>query len=158
MTTLLLLLAAGANLPGALGEPWAVFSRAPALRPDATKVEVGTLGYDRARKQLDFWLRRTITGLGGTQRVTWTSTRACPAARPVLASMRNIPVPKFAPIGSSAGPPLVLDGVGYVLSTYSDEGKLTAATNVNTPLALWIEAALKRLDSCWSAVVPERTR
>ena len=55
--------------------------------------------------------------------------------------MRGIPVPRFAPIGSSKGPPIVLDGVSYSLRTYSDDGTLTEETNVGTPLAAWIDGA-----------------
>ncbi|HEX5183782.1 MAG TPA: hypothetical protein VFW19_11605 [Allosphingosinicella sp.] len=148
-----------ATIPAELGRPWAEFSREPAGHLITIKVEVGTLGYDHTHKQLDFWLRRSVVkGFQKHAQVTWADTRTCIAARPVLASMRNITVPKFAPVGSSPGSQIVLDGVSYSLSTYSDEGKLTAETNVNTPVAAWIELALKDLDSCWTSVVPERTR
>jgi hypothetical protein len=158
MTLPLLLFLAAVPVPAGYGTPWAEFSRAPALRLIKTRVEVGTLGYDRNRKQLDFWLRRTIVR-GGAQHeeVSWTDTRTCPAASSTLASMRNIPVPKFAPIGSSEGPPIVLDGIGYSLRTYSDQGELTAKTNVGTPLASWIELALKTLEPCWRRSAPARS-
>jgi hypothetical protein len=71
--------------------------------------------------------------------------------------MRNIPVPKFAPIGSSGGAPVIIDGIAYSLRSYSDEGTLTAETNLGTPLATWIEEALKVLDSCWTKATPHRT-
>ena len=141
-----------------LGPAWAQFSRALARRLIKTDVEVGTLGYDSARKRLDFWLRRTVVrGVEHQEEVTWADSRTCPAARPLLASMRNIPVPKFAPIGSPGGAPVIIDGIAYSLRTYSDEGTLTAETNLGTPLAAWIEGALKVLDSCWTKATPHRT-
>lgn len=121
------------------------------------KVDVGTLGYDRSAQQLQFWLRRTITrDADQRQEVTWADTRTCASARPVLASIRDIPVPRFAPVGSSGTPALTLDGVSYTLCTYSDHGMLTAETNVNTPVATWIESAMRLLEGCWSSRVPTR--
>ena len=159
MTSLIAMLVAAASLPPSLGPSWAEFSRKPALRMTKTTVEVGTLGYDRTRKELDFWLRRTVTtGPDGKEQVGWADTRTCAPARSTLASIRDIPVPRFAPVGSSEGPPLMLDGVGYRLRTYSDHGTLTAETNVETPLASWIEGALVKLEGCWGDKVPERTR
>jgi hypothetical protein len=158
MTILIATLLAAAPLSSAMGPAWAEFSRAPSRRATRTTVEVGTLGHDRNRQQLDFWLRRTVAaGPQQQEEVTWADTRTCAAARPLLASMRDIPVPRFAPIGSSEGPPMMLDGVQYALRTYSDHGMLTAQTNVNTPLATWVEGALAALDGCWTSRVPERT-
>jgi hypothetical protein len=159
MSILIAALVAAAPTPADLGPAWAEFSRAPALRLTRTKVEVGTLGFDRSRNQLDFWLRRAVTsGAKQQQEVTWADTRTCPSARPLLASMREIPVPKFAPIGSPNASPITLDGISYSLRTYSDEGVLTAQTNVNTHLASWIESALSKLERCWGSHIPERTR
>lgn len=147
-----------APLPVELGPAWAQFSRAPAGRLIRTEVEIGTLGYDSTRKRPDFWLRRTVVrGVEHKEEVTWADTRTCAAARPLVASMRQIPVPKFAPIGSSDGPPVIIDGIAYSLRTYSDEGTLTAETNLGTPLATWVEGALKVLDSCWAKATPHRT-
>jgi len=148
-----------APIPSNLGSAWAEFSRAPAARLTRTTVEVGTSGYDRQHAQLDFWLRRTVTrGIKQEEQIVWADTRTCARVRPLLASMRDIPVPKFAPIGSSKGPPVILDGIGYSLKAYSDDGMLTESTNIGTPLAEWIEAALKTLEPCWSSRVPQRTR
>lgn len=154
----MLLLALGnAPLPLELRPSWAEFSRANMAHHVTTEVEVVTLGYDRQRGRLDFWLRRTIAGLNG-QQVSWADTRTCSTARTAIASMQDIPTPKFAPIGSSKGPPVILDGIGYSLHSYSDEGTLTADTNEGTPLATWIEATLRSLDSCWTSSVPQRTK
>ena len=159
MTLIIAALVAVSPIPSELGPAWAVFSQAPALRHTTTKVEVGTLGYDKGRGQLDFWLRRTVSKpLGAGEDVTWADTRSCAGARPLLASIRDIPVPKFAPIGSSGGAPVTVDGISYSLRTYSDEGHLTAETNIGTPLANWVEGALKTLSGCWTDRIPERAR
>ena len=157
MTIFLATLAALTPLPANMGPAWAEFSRKPALRLVRTYVEVGTLGYDRKQKRLEFWLRRTVvTGAAERSEVTWADTRTCPQARPLLASMRSIPVPRFAPVGSSEGPPIVLDGISYTLKSYSDHGQLTANTNVGTPVASWIEGAFTALEGCWRSQAPRR--
>lgn len=153
---LLLLSIVAATAPINLGPAWATISRRPALERVKTNVEIGTLGVDRERGQLDFWLRRTVTK-SGKDDISWADSRTCAAVRPAIARMRDLPVPKFAPPGFSEGPPLVLDGVAYSLRTYSDEGELTAVTNVETPLAQWVEESFKALNSCWTSTVPKRT-
>jgi len=159
VTIILFGLLAAVPIPPALGPAWAEFSRAPACCLTGTKVEVGTLGFDRDQKRLDFWLRRTVTrGIKKNVVISWADTRTCAAARPLLASIRDIPVPKFAPVGTSNRSSVYIDGISFALRTYSDEGTLTAETNVDTPLASWIDSALKKLDSCWSDKLPERTR
>ena len=154
---MLLVLAAASAVPVELGFAWAEFSRAEMLRHVTTRVEVGTLGYDRARDRPDFWVRRTVTTLRGEQ-VSWIDARNCPAVRPALASMRSLPVPRFAPVGSSKGPPMYLDGNGYFLRSYSDDGMLTEETSLGTPLASWVEATLKALGPCWASTVPRRLK
>lgn len=157
MMILLVVLLSSASVSSDLGIAWAEFSLAPALQLTKTRVEVGTLGYDGNRQHLDFWLRRTvISGSRQQEAITWTTTRTCGSARTLIASMRDIPVPKFAPVGSSEGPPMALDGTSYSLRTYSDDGMLAAQTNVGTPLASWIETALKVLEPCWDTRVPKR--
>lgn len=152
-------LLAAAPVPPELGSGWATFSRDDWGRQTKTRVEVGTIGFDRGARRLDFWLRRSMTrGVGHQEEVSWADTRTCAPARAVLASIRDIPVPRFAPVGTSKGPPLVTDGVAYALSTYSDDGGLSENTNLGTPLAAWIDGALATLDRCWSSRVPERTR
>lgn len=158
MSALVAVFVSLAPIPVELGPAWASFTRAPANRLMRTEVDVGTLGFDSARNRPNFWLRRTIVrGVQHKEEVTWTDTESCAPARPLIASMRDIPVPKLAPVGSSKGPPIVLDGIAYSLRTDSDQGKLTMDTNIGTPLAGWIENALKVLDSCWTPATPQRT-
>lgn len=121
-----------------------------------TRVEIGTRGYDRDRGRLDFWMRRTVT-TRDVPVVTWADSRSCPAVWDVLVLMRELPVPRFAPIGVSAGPPMHLDGTIYTLRTYSEEGEIAVETNDGTPLAAWVEASLDSLEPCWGSAVPRRT-
>jgi hypothetical protein len=141
--------------PVDLGPAWAEFSRKPALKREKTVVGIGTLGFDRRRSQLDFWLRRTVTA-NGIEKVAWADSRTCPAVRPMIAAMRELPVARFAPPGFSEGSPLIMDGVCYSLHSYSDDGSLTVSTNVGTPLASWVEASLERLGPCWTSTIPKR--
>jgi hypothetical protein len=149
-------LAAVSPVPTELGPAWADISRAEYAHHITTNVKIGTLGYDRTQNRLDFWARRVVTTLRG-ETVSWADTRTCATLRPALASMRAIPVPKFAPIGSPGGPPVILDGIGYSLRSYSDEGTLTAETNLGTPLAAWIDQTLGVLEGCWHSTLPKRT-
>jgi hypothetical protein len=157
--TLAILLAATTGLPDLVNArpPWAQFSRAPGIRRETTKVEVGTLGYDEDAKHLDYWLRRTFTK-GGVTTITWTTSRTCGSVRSVIASMRDVPSPKLAPPGYAAGAPVVLDGIDYTLRAPSEDGTLTTETNVETPLAQWVEASLKTLSACWTLKAPDTIR
>ncbi|GAA3894562.1 hypothetical protein GCM10022276_12130 [Sphingomonas limnosediminicola] len=158
MPLLLAVFVVMAPIPFELGPAWADFSRAPARHLIRTRVEVGTLGYDQGRKRLDFWLRRPVVSGEHDEEIAWADTRTCAAARTLLASMRDIPVPKFAPISTSEGPPVIVDGISYRLRTYSDQGTLTAETNLGTPLAAWVNRALATLNSCWVRTAPQRNR
>lgn len=149
-------LAAAAALPVELGPAWAEFTSDPQLMSIDTRVEIGTRGYDNDRRQQHFWVRRTVT-IEGVSKVTWTDSRSCPAVWEVLAEMRDLPVPRYVPVGISDGPPIYLDGTLYTLRTYSDEGEIAVETNEGTPLAAWVNASLDVLEECWGPTVPQRT-
>ena len=144
--------------PG-LGQAWAEMSRRPALRRFAERVEIGTLGYDRERRMLHYWLRREVDQ-GGRKSVTWADSRDCTAVRPLLSSMRQIALPRPAPYGFDEGGEITLDGVGYMLRTPARfglaEGEITIRSNVNTPLAEWVEASMLALADCWTGTPPKR--
>jgi hypothetical protein len=154
MTLLLLPLAALASTPEELGPSWAEFSREPSMQHETTKVEIGTLGREQGGR-LAFWLRRTVTTDQGVN-VGWASSRTCPAVYPALVALRALPVPRFAPPGLSAGPPIVMDGISYSIRAWSDEGQIEAETNVGTSLAGWVEGTLASLRPCWTARLPQR--
>jgi hypothetical protein len=101
-------------------------------------------------------MRRTVT-TRGVPVVAWAESRSCPAVWDVLARMRDLPVPRFAPMGVSGGPQLHMDGTIFTLRTYSDEGEIAVQSNEGTPLAEWIEASLEILEPCWGSAIPQRT-
>ena len=51
---------------------------------------------------------------------------------------------------------IVMDGVGYALHMPAAFGRnsrsLNLTSNVGTPLAAWVDGAMTRMASCWSAV------
>ena len=157
--TLILFLAA--SIAGGSPEPaagWAEFSKSPALRRVSERVQIGTLG--SVRGQLHYWLRRTVTE-ADRKTVTWTDSRTCAAVRPMLSSMQDLSTPRPAPYGFDDGGEITLDGVGYMLRTPARYGSgaadLTLRSNVNTPLARWVEQSLAALAPCWKIRAPERT-
>ena len=156
VTALLLTALAAAVLPTELGPAWAEFTSDPQLTSIDTRIEIGARGYDSDRRQLDFWLRRTVT-VDGVSTVTWTDSRRCPVVWEVLVGMRDLPVPRFAPAGVSEGPPLYVDGTLYTLRTYSNEGEIAVEANEGTPLAGWVESSLNVLENCWETTIPQRT-
>ena len=156
MTATFLPALAAAALPASLGPAWAEFSSDPQLFSVETRVEIGTRGYDSERRQLDFWMRRTVT-TRDVPVVTWAESRSCPAVWDVLARMRDLPVPRFAPMGVTRGPQLPMDGTIFALRTYSDGGEIVVQTNEGTPLAEWVEASLAILEPCWGSTIPQRT-
>ena len=95
MTALFFSAIASAALPIELGPAWAEFSSDASNFSIETRIEIGTRGYDDDRGQLDFWLRRTVT-TRDVPVVSWTDSRTCPAVCDILASLRNLPVPRFA--------------------------------------------------------------
>ena len=153
----LLIAAAAPPLPSELAHAWAEFSRKPALQRIQSTVEIGTLGLDRRRNQLDFWLRR-VRVVRGRETIGWTDSRTCPAVRPAIAALRQLPVPPVAPPGLSTGGDIILDGIGYSLRAPTDSGEITIRSNIGTPLADWIEATSKALEPCWRSTVPRRNR
>lgn len=141
-----LLLAAAAPLPNA----WAWFERAGALSHIVERVYIATAGADPATHRLEYRVRLLRIDLRGrTQRRI--ESRTCPAIRPMLASLRDLPMPKPAPYGvGEDNRDIVVDGTAYLLhvpSTFSNGG-LTITSNVGSPLAGWVDGALKTLAAC----------
>lgn len=138
--------------PAPLPYAWASFRRAGALSHVSESVEIATDGADRDHFEYKLRLvRRTIR----TQEILWASSRTCPAVRPILRQMREIPMPRPAPFGlEDEAPEIILDGAFYELkapSTFSN-GQMTISSNVGSPLAKWVDGAFASLASCWSKV------
>lgn len=143
-----------------LGDGFAQFSRSPALEHRQVEVAIGVLGRNSRGGEPVYWARRVTSSFGGTAE-TWADGRTCPALRETLAAMRALPFPELdVPGMSTTQPDIVLDGIGYRLSTIGLYGRnsvsVTFESNVRTPLAAWVEESLKRLEPCWTTVVPRR--
>jgi hypothetical protein len=154
---------AAAASPAIQSPPWAEFSASPALKRETVRVEVGTLGYDRERKQLEYWMRRSFKG-PKDENVTWTDSVRCPAVREVVRAMHDVAAPRPAPPGIDEPSNIVVtaDGTGYQLRAPGRYGDLMArvemSSNVGTPLARWVDSSLGALDRCWSDAVPVELR
>lgn len=149
MLAILALLAATAD-QAPLPMQWAQFSRSPALRGVSETVDVAT--GNRVSNEFPYRLRLTIYPKQGEPTVKWTNSAACPAARVVVASMTSIKMPSPAPYGVPGGSQsITVDGTQYSLTAPSSDnmGKITISSNVDSPLAAWIDASLKQLAPCW---------
>jgi len=158
MISLISIALAGASLQRP--DPWLTFSKAPAFDRRVTTVEVGTLN---ASPEWHYWFRRTVRS-GNEAEVWWTDTARCPAARSILVEAETLPsptvdIPGVKRPGESDDISVVADGVGYSIESWATYGKQAAnhlrfTSNVNTPLAAWIEESLGKLEPCWSKNLP----
>jgi hypothetical protein len=128
---------------------WAEFSRAPAPSQSIETVSIATDGAGDGETGYRF----TLVRRQGAQSATFaTSTRTCAAARVVVPSMPALAMPKLAPYGlANDGRKSVSDGVVYTLSapTSFTNGMVTMTSNRDSPLADWIDGALRLLAPCW---------
>lgn len=152
--TLLLLL--GAETPAARPEPWASFSRSGALSHVRETVEIAT-GKRRSKTEFPYMLRYTRTVLQGAPTIIDADIASCPAIGAVVASMQTLKMPTPAPYGLPTDSlSITADGALYTLSAPSSDtmGRFTISSNVGSPLAAWVDAALRQLSPCWSAPAP----
>ena len=151
MLVLLLALANSAVQPE-LPRQWAQFSRSGHGR-ETVDIATG----DRVKKaDFRYTLRLTKRSLGADPETAWADSATCPAVQSVIVSMRNIQMPSPAPHGRwSDSMPITLDGTLYSLTAPSSDnmGELTISSNVGSPLASWIDASFKHLESCWTTAV-----
>ena len=137
------------------GGQWATLSKSPALRRTRTTVDIGTLGFNQPKQQLEYWLRRTVAQ-GGVEQVSWADSQTCTPVRPVIKALQGVAVPRLQIPGYSNESEIVLDGVGYSLKAPSTHGTISFDTNVGSSLAQWIEASLTALEPCWTTKMPVR--
>lgn len=149
ITTAMLALSAFTMLPDCL--PFATLSRSPARRGPREEVQVCVgRGDDRGH----FTFARAASSAGGEQTRFTATSRACPAALPILQRMETLalPTPDVPGYGDEARR-LTLDGIEYrleTLATFGDRGgKVQLTSNVGTPLAEWAEAIFGALEGCW---------
>jgi hypothetical protein len=110
-------------------------------------------------RELNVWsLRRTVTDRRGASPATYTDTSACPAVLPILQAVESLELPR--PNLHGFGDELeviTMDGAEYTLTTSAPYGgndsDLTVRSNVGTPLARWIDAALTALEPCWRTAI-----
>ena len=127
-------------LPGPLGQVVEPFDGRAAPRDPPNRMEYELI-YTRESLQ--------------TKEIFSTTSVACPAVRTVIVSMRALPMPRPAPYGVEGDSgELVLDGTTYTLSVPTDftAGRMTISSNVDSPLAIWVDGAFTALKPCWMKV------
>lgn len=146
--------------PKQLGTPWATFSKDVQIAVGDVAVEIGTLFYDPEAKELSFWAKRTREVGYEEERIDWTSSSDCPVLRDVLKAMEAVPAPAAAVPRRDRRTRAVFDGALYHLQTsalYADyDAGLFFRSNVNTPLARFVDESLEALEPCWSDAIPKR--
>jgi hypothetical protein len=151
MLPLLLVLLESAVQPE-LPRQWARFSRSGALSHVSETVDIAT-GDRSDQAEFHYKLRLTKRSLGAGLEVRWAESKTCPAVRSVIVSMRDIKIPSPAPYGlPDQSMSITMDGTGYSLTAPSSDnmGKLTISSNVGSPLASWVDASFKLLETCWT--------
>lgn len=163
------LLLAQASLT-AIGEPapvantpsgqWATVRIEPSFAEIHTDIVIGTLRYDRERKQLDFWMRRENRDRqGGSLSVRWADSRTCAPMRAVIGAMREIGPMQIDPPDPHADVIVTADGTLYTLEAPGRRanghvGTMVIRANVRTPLAAWAERLQSDMTNCWTAKAP----
>ncbi|PZU62804.1 hypothetical protein [Sphingobium sp.] len=163
------LLLAHASLT-AIGEPapvanmpsgqWATVRIEPSFAEIHTEIVIGTLRYDRERKQLDFWMRREDRDRqGGSLSVRWADSRKCAPMRAAIGAMREIGPMQIDPPDPHADLVVTADGTLYTLEApgrYANghAGTIKIHANVRTPLAGWAERLQSDMVNCWTAKAP----
>lgn len=133
---------------------WAAFGRAGALSHVTERVKVRT-ARPAIPNRVEYELIYTRDGVEKRE-IFSASSSACPAVRAVLASMRDLTMPRPAPYGvAGESDAIVLDGTTYTLSVPTDfpSGRMTISSSQGSPLAAWIDNAFKALEPCWSKTV-----
>ena len=146
-------------------DPFMTFSRSPSQVGEPEIVEVGVL---RGEGRQQFWFRRTVPrraedGTVTTSDTSWTDTRRCPAARDAVVAATQIEPPSIhvpgIPVRPDGSVILSMDGVRYAVRASSHYDSyvghdMVFESNVNTPLANWVEGSLAILAPCWSDEAP----
>ena len=151
-----------ASEPTGADPGWAQVSAWHALSQLTVEMSIGTLEGE-AGPQV-YWVRRTLSGPNRQTATITTDTRRCAGILPVLKALNTLPTPRIdTPLretvdkGGVTNVTVIADGVGYSLHVPADYGRragdgLTITSNVDTPLADWVE----RLQTAVRACVPEK--
>jgi hypothetical protein len=142
-------------------EPWAEFSRRPALQFLSTTIAIGSLGTkpDEPRR---YWFRKvTYSDRGRTaESINWADSATCPGASNTVIAMAAINMPAPAPYGGPRQPTrITMDGTNYRLTAPAvypagAAGTIEIQSNVGTQLAYWVEASMTVLEPCWQSAMP----
>ncbi len=125
------------------------FSRSRALARSKQEICIGRGGVAG-----QFVLRRSSTDRSGAVSVAFTNTSDCPGVLPLLGEIEQLvlPHPDLPGFGKELEF-VTMDGAGYSLTAPALYGgamsQLVVQSNVNTPLARWIDRTLKALEPCW---------
>lgn len=123
------------------------------------------------RKNQPVWFQGTFSdrnGWAGPKRIRWTDSNRCPEALVELKKVRDIGSPKpILPMlpddkeDDVEYGEIYLDGRVYELdvdsSNYNGQaaGQFHASSNIDTPLASWVEKMIITLQPCWSREIPK---
>ena len=139
---------------------WATVRIEPSFAEIHTEIAIGTLRYDRERKQLDFWMRREDRNRQGRSlNVRWADSRTCDPMRSTIGAMREIGPMQIDPPDPHGDLIVTADGTFYTLEApgrYENGhmGTVKIRANVRTPLSAWVERLQSDMKDCWSAKAP----
>jgi hypothetical protein len=142
-----LILALAASAPDGT---WAEFSRDGTVVQVNERIEIRLATTDTPNRT-EYELVYTLEEPRRQAKFIATSV-TCPAVRPVIASMRQLNMPRLAPYGiEGENRGSMQDGTYYKLSapTEDSEGRITLTATEGSPLAAWIDHAFTSLRSCW---------
>jgi hypothetical protein len=136
--------------------PLATFEKNPLLYGDRVRVEVEILPSPKAGPR-QYTFKRVFVGRNGEDegQPYYTDTIYCPLALRSLQQLTDLPGPQPGIEGMEKGPAegSIRDGVAYRLSVATTPpysfGDMTLRSNTGTPLAQWVDEALKTLKPCW---------
>ena len=138
---------------------WAEFGVKPSLRQSEELVQIGTIPGKTEPGEYAYWLRHTRT-TAGVQTVRFTDTASCPAANEVLARIEAFEIPSATAPHNWQNIVITMDGARYHMKAplrFGDRtGSVSLESNVQTPLAEFVNANLKALENCWSEELPSR--
>ncbi|TCS12709.1 hypothetical protein [Caulobacter sp. BK020] len=110
-----------------------------------------------------YWIVRRVTGSRlKAPIVQWADSRSCPAVRSILEGLQGLraPRPDVPGVGAPRELSVVADGESHDLwlnwAIYPNDarGDLRMEGNVGSPVGDWWDAALPKLEVCWTGKIP----
>lgn len=108
---------------------------------------------DREARENSHYTLRLTRSRAGFSETLWATSRTCGAVRDAVDSLKAVPLPE--PKLPNEGTSSVRDGTLYVVrydARYGDDqaGPVELSSNVETPLARWVDDLFAKLTPCWS--------